>query len=47
MLSFSGRVIFNLTKESLSLKKKYPKVDCNTLASTYDGDEEQWMIEAF
>ena len=35
MLTLSGSVIFNLTKKSLSLKQKYPKVNCDNIESSY------------
>jgi hypothetical protein len=46
MLTFSGSVIFKLTKKSLSLKLKYPKVNCETIEESYQGNRDQWMQEA-
>lgn len=47
MLSFSGYVIFNLTKKSLALKQKYPKINCDNIAETYEGENDKWLNDAY
>ena len=46
MLIVSGSIIYTATKVSNKLKAKYPTVDCKMFEDIYEGEIDDWQIEA-
>lgn len=47
MLYLSFQIVFNLQKKSLSMKGRYPKMQCQDYIEQYQNRRSQWMKDAF